>query len=305
MHSEHVAPHPPWVAPELFPFSGRFVDAGGHRLHYIDEGRGPTILFLHAAPAWCGYFRELILALRGGFRCVALDLPGFGLSLAGPHHRSALREHSQAVEAFMAALALRDVVLLAHDSGGPIGLGVAARQPRWFRAFVLTSTFAWPLADYPAVRRMLRLVGSRPFSALNAALNLLPRAMSRFAPRRRRLTRAERRAITGAFRTWAQRRRMTALMGDLARDDDYLRGVEAALRGPLSERPALIVYGEVDPARQAGFDRHFERLCRRHRSVVIAGEQHFAHLAAADEIAQHVRDFLSGLTEDGRESLSA
>jgi len=295
---EEQAPCPPWVPRDLFPFRGRFLDIGGHRIHYVDEGVGSTILLLHPAPAWSGYFRELILDLRDRFRCVAPDLPGFGLSAARPGTACSLREYSDAVETFAEALRLRQVTLLVHDSSGPIGLGVATRRPEWFRAFVLTSTFAWPLTDYPGMRWMLRLVGSRPFGALNAALNLVPRAMTRIAPRRRRLTRAERTAITGAFPTWAHRRRVTGLMGELARDDAYLRSVEQGLRARLADRPALIMYGERDPARRAGFDRHFERLFPRHRSVVIAGEQHFPHLAAAEEVAQHVRDFLDGLAQD-------
>jgi len=297
-YSEELAPCPPWVSRDLFPFRGRFIDVGRHRLHYFDEGVGPTILLLHPAPAWSGYFRELILRLRNRFRCVAPDLPGFGLSPARAGAACSLPEHSAAVDASAAKLGSRDVALLVHDSGGPIGLGMATRQPEWFRAFVLTSTFAWPLTDYPGMRRMLRLVGSRPFGALNAALNLVPRAMTRFGPRRRQLTSAECTALTGAFPTWAHRQRMTGLMGELARDDAYLRGVEQGLRARLADRPALIMYGEKDPARLVGFDRHFERLFPRHRSVVIAGEQHFPHLAAADEVAQHVRDFLDDLAQD-------
>jgi haloalkane dehalogenase len=129
--------------------------------------------------------------------------------------------------------------------------------------------------------------------------------MARFAPGRRRLGREERRAITGAFPTWAHRRRMTCLMGELARDDAYLQAVEDGIRTRLADRPALIMYGEKDPARAAGFDRRFAALFSRHRSLVIAGEQHFAHLAAADEIAGHVSDFVREVTENARTPLRA
>lgn len=283
---------PTWAAPELFPFESHFVAVDGHCMHYVDVGHGPPLLLLHPAPAWCGYYAALIRALGDGVRCIAPDLPGFGCSTARADYRFSLREHAAAIEGFITQLDLRDLSLLVHDSAGPIGLGVAARHPERFRAVVLTSTFAWPLTDYPVIRRILRLVGTAPFAAANAALNLVPRIMVRVAPRRRRLTRAERAAITGAFPTWAHRRRVTRLMSDLARDEEYLRNVEAGLRAHLADRPALIMYGEHDPARHAGFDRRFAQLFPHHRTVVIAGEQHFAHLAAADEIAHRVRDFL-------------
>src|SRR5262245_21184793 len=79
---EQAEARPAWVDPALFPFRSRFVDIDGHRIHFVDEGSGPTILFLHPGPAWCFYFHEFIRDLRDGFRCVALDYPGFGLSVA-------------------------------------------------------------------------------------------------------------------------------------------------------------------------------------------------------------------------------
>jgi haloalkane dehalogenase len=75
---------PPWVDHELFPFTSRFIDVGGHTVHYIDEGSGPTLLFLHGNPTWSFVYRDVIRQLRDQFRCVALDYPGFGLSSPGP-----------------------------------------------------------------------------------------------------------------------------------------------------------------------------------------------------------------------------
>jgi haloalkane dehalogenase len=57
----------------LFPFESRFVDIDGHSVHYVDEGSGPTLLFLHGNPTW-----------RDEFRCVAVDYPKFRLSSAAP-----------------------------------------------------------------------------------------------------------------------------------------------------------------------------------------------------------------------------
>jgi haloalkane dehalogenase len=47
-----VAERPAWVDDELFPFESRFVDIDGHSVHYVDEGSGPTLLFLHGNPTW-------------------------------------------------------------------------------------------------------------------------------------------------------------------------------------------------------------------------------------------------------------
>jgi haloalkane dehalogenase len=68
----------------LFPFESRFVDIDGHSVHYVDEGSGPTLLFLHGNPTWSFVYRDVIESLRDEFRCVAVDYPGFRLSSAAP-----------------------------------------------------------------------------------------------------------------------------------------------------------------------------------------------------------------------------
>lgn len=41
---------PSWVSDDLFPFTSRFLELDGHRVHYVDEGQGPTLLMLHGNP---------------------------------------------------------------------------------------------------------------------------------------------------------------------------------------------------------------------------------------------------------------
>lgn len=117
-----VAERPAWVDDELFPFESRFVDIDGHSVHYVDEGSGPTLLFLHGNPTWSFDYREVIESLRSEFRCVAVDYPGFGLSVAAPRYRYLPAEHAEVIGGFVDALALSGATLVAHDWGGPIGL---------------------------------------------------------------------------------------------------------------------------------------------------------------------------------------
>jgi haloalkane dehalogenase len=282
---------PGWVRPDLFPFESRFAAVDGHRIHYIDEGSGPALLFVHSGPAWSFYYREFVLGLRDRFRCIAFDLPGFGLSTAPAGFGYSLLEHSRVVEHFIEHLDLSALTLAVHDSGGPVALGAVVRQPERFRAFILTSTFGWSLADYPQVRFMLRLVGSPPLRQLNNAFNLLPRMIANFGPRRRKLSREEKTGLTGAFRTWAHRDRIPLLFRDLPRQGAHLAEVERGLRQGLADRPALILFGEVDPVRRLGFQQRWESIFPRHLSRVIAREQHFAHLGAAQEMIGLVGDF--------------
>src|SRR5690625_268973 len=94
-----VTERPAWVDDALFPFESRFIDIDGHRVHYVDEGSGPVLLFLHGNPTWSFEYREVIEALRCDFRCIAVDYPGFGLSRAAPGYRYLPEEHARVIGA--------------------------------------------------------------------------------------------------------------------------------------------------------------------------------------------------------------
>ena len=55
---------PRWLDREAFPFRSRWMEIPAGRLHYIDEGRGSPILFVHGTPTWSFEWRELIRELR-------------------------------------------------------------------------------------------------------------------------------------------------------------------------------------------------------------------------------------------------
>src|SRR5215472_19272591 len=63
-----------------FPFAPCYVEVGGLRTHYLDEGAGEPILLLHGEPTWSFLYRSMIAALRPRFRCIAPDYVGFGRS---------------------------------------------------------------------------------------------------------------------------------------------------------------------------------------------------------------------------------
>src|SRR5215813_8383818 len=99
----------PFAVPhELFPVEHRFVDLDGARIHYVDEGRGEVLLLLHGNPAWSFLYRRMIPKLRGSFRCVALDYPGYGMSTAPSGYGYTPQEHSAVVERFVDTLGLTD-----------------------------------------------------------------------------------------------------------------------------------------------------------------------------------------------------
>ena len=59
-----------------FPFSPQFVDVHGSRMHYVEQGEGDPILFLHGNPTSCYLWRNIIPHVAPLARCVAPDLTG-------------------------------------------------------------------------------------------------------------------------------------------------------------------------------------------------------------------------------------
>ncbi|MEO1060225.1 MAG: alpha/beta fold hydrolase [Actinomycetota bacterium] len=261
---------PSWLDPDRYPFTIHGLDLDGGTVAYLDEGDGPTLLFVHVG-MWSFVFRDVIVRLREEFRCITLDFPGFGLAPDGPG-RLSLRDASDVVGQFLDALDLRDVTLVLHDLGGPAGVAAAGARPERISALVLANTFLWT-PDTRWLRAMLRIVGSRPMSVVGTVTNLVPRAASGRGGVGRHLDRADRRLFRGPYRPWARRWRFHAMMRSALRDATTTDAAERAARGPLNDRPVLTVFGERnDPF---GFQPRHESVFPDHEGVVVAKGNHF------------------------------
>ncbi|QJX01702.1 alpha/beta fold hydrolase [Alcanivorax sp. IO_7] len=96
------------------------------------RGQGPTLLFLHGNPTSSYLWRNVIKPLRGRYRCVAPDLIGFGRS-DKPELDYGFLTHYHYIRELVAALDLKDVTLVLHDWGGPIGFRLAQRSHSGWR----------------------------------------------------------------------------------------------------------------------------------------------------------------------------
>jgi haloalkane dehalogenase len=147
--------------PSLFPFESRYFESSVGRIHYVDEGSGQPILMLHGNPTWSFLYRNLIKPLRDGFRCVAVDYPGFGPSVRPDGYGYTPAEHAGVVGELVDALDLRDLIVMGHDWGGPIGTAVAAARAERVHGLVLGNTWFWP-ADDRSFRLFSKAMSSRP-----------------------------------------------------------------------------------------------------------------------------------------------
>src|SRR5512143_636445 len=140
---------PPASGHPLYPFASHYHVVSGYRMHYVDEGRGQPIIFLHGNPTWSFLYRDYIRALMEEYRIVAMDHIGCGQSDKPPRNRYpyTLARRIEDLDNLLAALTSNEkIALVVHDWGGPIGFGYAVRHPDRIKKLVVfnSAAFLWP-----------------------------------------------------------------------------------------------------------------------------------------------------------------
>lgn len=241
---------PNWVSDEMFPFESRWRQtADGHQMHYIDEGEGTPIVFVHGNPSWSFEFRHLVSELRGEFRCIAPDHIGFGLSSRSPspadYHPKA---HARRLTELLEALDVRDATLFMTDWGGPIGLEFARRHPDRVKKIVIANTWCWSVADDGHFVRfsflMRSWVGQFMIKRLNCFVNkVVPKAIGNKAAINAKMMRHYRQALP----TPADRQACAALPGHIIGASEWLAEIWDD-RKAFAGKPALVFWGLKDIA---------------------------------------------------------
>ncbi len=136
-----------------FPFESRFVEVKGSKMHYIDEGEGDPILFIHGNPTSSYLWRNIVPYATPYGRAIAVDLIGMGKS-DKPDIDYRFATHAQYLEAFIDELALTDITLVVHDWGSALGMDFARRNPDRVKAIVFMEAIvppAIPIESYESM----------------------------------------------------------------------------------------------------------------------------------------------------------
>jgi cis-3-alkyl-4-acyloxetan-2-one decarboxylase len=262
--------HPPPTLPgflaPLLPFrrAAYEIERGpdaGRRLHFIDEGdpAARPVLMVHGNPTWSFLWRKVVERLPG-FRCVAPDLLGLGLSDRLPHLSDhSLERHGMAVAELVESLDLRGIILVGQDWGGPVIAQVGARLPERIAGIVLANT-AVTVPSHPrgtAFHRFARIPGLSDlvFRGLGFPQNILWTTQGD----RRSISGVVARAYRWPLRSWADRVAPLALARMVPNRPDH-PSVAALRRGEEWIRsftgPVALVWGMADPILGRALRRH-------------------------------------------------
>jgi haloalkane dehalogenase len=289
------------MANDLYPFTGRYLDRPGGRLHFLDEGAGDPVVMLHGNPTWSFYYRNLVLALRDRYRCVVPDHIGCGLSDKPPADRYdySLKSRIDDLEALLDHLGLgENLTLVLHDWGGMIGMGYAVRHPERVKRIVASNTGAFPL---PASKKLPRSLWWGRNTRLGAWLilrhNAFCRAAAKWCVTRRPLPPAVREMYLKPYDSPEHRVAVLKFVQTIPlkpTDSGYdIVSDTAASLAKFRAVPTLLLWG----LRDFVFDEHFLAEWQRHfphaETHAWPDCGHYLLEDAGDEAIMRVKDFLA------------
>ncbi|HZA69335.1 MAG TPA: haloalkane dehalogenase, partial [Nitrososphaeraceae archaeon] len=143
LQTENMLPYEQNISAE-FKFESNYVEMLGSKMHYIDEGEGDPILFIHGNPTSSYLWRNIIPYVEPYGRAIAVDLMGMGKS-DKPDIDYRFVDHAKYLEAFIEKLGLKNITLVVHDWGSALGFNYAMRHEDNVKGIAFMEAFLMPL----------------------------------------------------------------------------------------------------------------------------------------------------------------
>jgi haloalkane dehalogenase len=275
-----------------YPFKDNWLSYRDGYIHYLDEGKGPTVLLLHGNPTWSYIYRNIIKELRGECRLISLDYPGFGMSKAPSQYGFTPQEQSEAVLELIRHLQLKSIVLVVQDWGGPIGMNYAVQNRSNLRGLVVMNTWAWPASF---LQRLFSFVmGGWPiWYWLQTHRNYFAKAMLPDGIfHKEKVTHSLRKAYTDPFPTVDSRKPTYIFPGQIRKAHAWLGKIESKLPN-LGELPAQILWGNKnDPGFGPKDLEKWQGFLKMHETEILDDASHSVQEDRPDRVVAAIRRVL-------------
>ena len=147
----------------------KYIDIGHETLAYLDEGQGDVVLMIHGNMSSSVHYEPLISRIKDKYRCIAVDLRGFGDSSYN-NRFDTLAELAEDVNLMLEKLEIPSVYLVGWSNGGGVGLRLCAQHPEKIKKFFDIEGAG--LKGYPLYIKDEKLQSTgKPYESKNAMAN--------------------------------------------------------------------------------------------------------------------------------------
>ena len=257
---------------------------------YLDAGKGPPVLLLHAFPLSSLMWRDQVRALRTDHRVIAPDMPGFG-GTPGFSGAPSVDAMADLAAGLLDELGVRDPVVVGGLSmGGYVALAYARRHASRLRALVLADTRAE--ADDAAGRanrdEMIE------FASKNSSLAVIDRMLPKVVCAE---TREKRPEVIETIRHYASLQAPAGIVGALKALRDRPDATPGLGRIAV---PTLVVVGRDDALTPLPMAERLTVGIPGARLVILERAGHLSNLEQPEGFNQAVRAFLAGAPPVGK-----
>lgn len=282
-----------WLDKTEYPFTSNFFEIGEYKLHYIDEGKGETLLFVHGTPSWSFDYRHIIKDLSKSYRCIAIDHIGFGLSDKPAHFDYSTQNHSKTLEKFILDKQLSNITLVVHDFGGPIGLNFAIQYPERVNQLVVLNSWLWSSKTDPEFIKLSKVLKSPLLPFLYRHLNFSPKFILPKSFGDRKISKKILKQYTKPFADKTQRNGALAFARSLLNDQDWFEQLWNKKQA-ISAKPTLFIWGLKDPVIRPKYLDKFISGFPNSQTVKLESSGHFLQEEEPEIVIESIRNFMRG-----------
>lgn len=237
---------PSWLNKDLYPFKSNYHQLTMGKMHYLDEGNGNPVLFLHGTPTWSFLYRKLIKELSTTHRCIAPDHIGFGLSDKPETWEYNIRDHTKNLNSLLEKLELDNITLVVHDFGGPVGFPWAIENADKISKIILFNTWMWSQEEEAMFKKNKKILQSKFFHWIYKKFNFSARFLIKEAAGNSDfLTPEIKKHYIKPFGTASERMGTIGFLDALLYENQYFEE-EFGKMEVLKDKPALILWGMKD-----------------------------------------------------------